>query len=120
MWSGKNLASIAWRVGYIVTSYKSYKGNRIHHAECNNVTFVTLFSFFDLSRTEQFILRSAYRRLEAEFSICVRQRHPSLRGPFDITFHNQIRLIYFLERPRFLADCHGKRAQSHRATVELI
>src|SRR5207244_829668 len=91
------------------------RGRDHQHARARALPRKALASF-----VEQFVLRSAYGRLEPELPIGVWQRHSSLRGPFDVTFHNQVRLIYFFERSRFLADCYGKRAQSHRATVELM
>src|SRR5438552_18884159 len=71
------------------------------------------------SRLEKLALRAG-RRFQPKLPIRIRGCDAALRGPLDVTFHDQIRLVHFLERARFFPDRDGERIQSNRATTEFV
>ena len=68
---------------------------------------------------KQFTLR-ADGWFQAKLPIRIRQCYTSLRRPLDVTFHDQIRLIYLLERARFFPDRDRQRAQAHGPAIEFM
>src|SRR5439155_17834599 len=56
------------------------------------------------------------RRFEPELAIRVRRRNATLRGALDVPFHDQIRLIHFLEGAGFFADRDRERIQTDGTT----
>ena len=55
---------------------------------------------------EQFCLRSD-RRFQSELPVRIWQRYAPLWRPLDVAFHDQVRLVHFLERSGFFADGDG-------------
>ena len=66
-----------------------------------------------------FRLRAA-RRLQPQFAIRIRHRDAALRRALDVTFHDQIRFVHFLERARFFTDCDCERIQPNRTAVKFV
>src|ERR1041385_9131997 len=71
------------------------------------------------SLTKQFVL-STDRNFEAELPVRIRHRDAALRRALDVAFHDQIRLVHFLERACFFAHRDRQRIQSNRSAVKLV
>ena len=73
-----------------------------------------------LESLQKLILLAPGRRLQSELAIRVRRRDAALRRAFDVAFHDQVRLVHFLERARFFADRDGERIQADRTAIEFV
>ena len=62
---------------------------------------------------------SADGGLQAQFAVAQLRGDASLGGAFEVAFHDEVGLVDFLDRVRFLAHRHGQRADAHRAAAEL-
>src|SRR5947207_463953 len=71
------------------------------------------------SLAEQLALRAG-GRFEAELAVGVCSGDAALRCALDIAFHNQIRLVYFLNRAGFFAYCDRQRIQTNGTAVEFV
>src|SRR5438270_12969526 len=71
------------------------------------------------SRLEELALGAGWR-FQPELAIGIWGGDTALRRPFNIAFHDQIRLVYFLERARFFPDRDGKRTQSNRTAAKFV
>src|SRR6185369_4981543 len=58
-------------------------------------------------------------RLQPEFSVAQLRGDAALRRALEVAFHDQIRLVHFLERIRLLAHRDRQRAHADGASPEL-
>src|SRR6185369_2792486 len=58
-------------------------------------------------------------RLQPEFSVAQLRRDAALGRALEVAFHDQIRLIDFLERVRLLAHRDGQRTYAHGPSPKL-
>ena len=68
---------------------------------------------------QQFRLRAG-RRFESELAISVCSGDPALRRAFDVTFHDQVRLVHFFDRAGFFAYRDCERIQTDGSAIELV
>src|SRR5215475_13650491 len=67
---------------------------------------------------KQIGLRRGSRRFEAELAIGARESGTSLRCPFDVSLHDQVRFVYFFERSGILTDRYGEGIEADGPAVE--
>ena len=62
----------------------------------------------------------ASRRLQSQLTIRIWHRDAPLRCALDVTFHDQVRFVYFFERARFFPDRDCERIQTDRTAIKFV
>ena len=60
------------------------------------------------------------RLFQSELAIRVWGGDATLRSPFDVALHDQVRLVHFFERPSFFANRDCERIQTDGTATELV